>query len=270
MNKVQIHHIVRNLFRKLSKYSCEIMQNWDTESIHHFRVTYKKLRAFLHFLSLNNYSDKVKISKKLKSAYQYSGAIRNLQLHKTEIAEANLIYNYKPLEYLTFLQSQIEKLKPLLSDVFSEQTISKNKKKVLANLSKEMAEKHYLKFISKSILTINKIISMGKYGDNQIHSIRKKLKDINYTIDIFKHTNPAITSPYFEFNNKFSLVSFLEQLGNYQDKCTSINLLNALWLKDFNFETRLHLNQIKSNWIKEKEIMKSELINKFETDFKRL
>ena len=51
MNQEQIKHITNNHYRKLQKYFKHIILEYDTETIHQFRLTYKKLRAFLRMLS---------------------------------------------------------------------------------------------------------------------------------------------------------------------------------------------------------------------------
>ncbi len=56
---------------------------FDMESIHMFRVTYKKLRAFLRMRSGDvAFNQKLKINREIKTAYRAAGEKRDLQLHQ--------------------------------------------------------------------------------------------------------------------------------------------------------------------------------------------
>jgi len=130
MNQEQIKHITNNHYRKLRKHSKHIIPGFDVETIHQFRVAYKKLRAFLRMISQeHDTAGKIKISKKLKKDYNISGSIRDLQLQQQQILEATKQELKKPQAYLTLLQKEIDNLKPELSEIFFENPVTESKKK---------------------------------------------------------------------------------------------------------------------------------------------
>jgi hypothetical protein len=59
----------------------------------------------------------------------------------------------------------------------------------------------------------------------------------------------------------------LNELGNFQDKCTAIALLKSYWINSLNTYNRELLASIKKTWIKEKVSMKQSLIKKLKADF---
>ena len=100
MNKLSPRHIVKNYYRKLKKELGKVPRSFDTETIHQFRVEYKKLRAFLRMLSVQPVKEKkLKISKKIKTYYRLCGLLRDLQLQQKRIASTAV----KPAGYLRLL-----------------------------------------------------------------------------------------------------------------------------------------------------------------------
>ena len=90
MHSSQIKHISSSLYKKLQQHINKIAVHFDTEDIHQFRITYKKLRAFFRMLSLQNNIEKaITPSKKLKKVYTLLGTIRDLQLQQQRTIASN-------------------------------------------------------------------------------------------------------------------------------------------------------------------------------------
>ena len=58
----------------------------------------------------------------------------------------------------------------------------------------------------------------------------------------------------------------LDELGSFQDNCTSIALLKSYWLNSLNTYDRELLELTKKQWIKNKVSMKQLLLKKLKTD----
>jgi CHAD domain-containing protein len=126
MDQAQIKNITNSRYRKLKKHIERVAESFDAEAIHQFRVEYKKLRAFFRMLSQGeDAGGEIKILKKLKKGYNVSGYIRDLQLQQLRIMEASKPEPKKPQAYLTLLQKEIDKLKPELVEIFSENPVKR-------------------------------------------------------------------------------------------------------------------------------------------------
>ena len=144
MNQEQIKHITNTHYRKLKKQIKKVAETFDVEAIHQFRVEYKKLRAFLRMISQQHEeAGEIKISKKLKTAYNISGSIRDLQLQQLRILEATKTNLKKPQEYLSILQKEIDKLKPEFTEIFPEDPVNESKKKTDAAIPEEFSLKSF-------------------------------------------------------------------------------------------------------------------------------
>lgn len=268
MNKEHIHHITNAFYRKLKKYSNGVIADFDPESIHQFRVEYKKLRAFLRMLSHDHETaGEIKISKKLKQGYNILGSIRDLQLQQQRILEATKLESKKPQAYITLLQKEIDKLKPELSEIFLEKPVTESKKKTDASVPDKFSLNRFRIFVQIKWATVYAIITSGHFGDDNVHDIRKSLKDLFYNLKIYEGLEHDILSvSIWKGQDESYFNKLLEELGSFQDKCTSIALMKSYWLNSFNTYSRELLERIKKIWIKEKVSMKQALVEKLKAD----
>ncbi len=266
MDRAQIKNITNSRYRKLKQHIESVATGFDPEAIHLFRVEYKKLRAFFRMLSQGDSSTgEIKILKKLKKAYNISGSIRDLQLQQQRITEAAKMEQKPPRAYLNLLQKEIDKLKPELPDIISENAVAESKKKTDAAVPDEYSDLQFNSFIKKKQANSTCIIASNHFSDDNIHTVRKNLKDIFYNLKIYK-TSGADVSPVNKWKDEKYFDQLLNELGDFQDKCTAIALLKSYWINSLNAYNRELLTSIKKTWIKEKVTMKQLLIKKLKTD----
>ncbi|MEP7106645.1 MAG: CHAD domain-containing protein [Ferruginibacter sp.] len=268
MNKEQIKHITNQHYRELKKHIKTVAGDFNVEDIHQFRVAYKKLRAFLRMISpVAGIPGKIEISKKLKRAYNISGQIRDLQLQQDRIMAAIKKDLKKPLAYLRMLRKEIGKLKPELSEIFLENPVTECKMKTDASVPEEFPLTNFRNFVQKNWNAVYAIIVSGHFSDDNIHTIRKCLKDLFYNLKTYEGVEREILSlsvwkvkdePYF---NKL-----LDELGSFQDRCASIALLKSWWLNSLNASNLEMLERLKRSWIKDKAGMKLLLVKRLKAD----
>lgn len=211
------------LFKKLNKHYQNLLEDFESEEVHDFRVEIKKLRAFLRLININlPQENQLAISRKLKAFYNSVGQIRNLQLHQKQINLLCEELNFgKPFSYLQVLQEK-----------------ENNQQKKIHHLSNKIALKHFRKKLEASIpedfiiaakdfvlqkeINLHELLSLPELSDKTLHDIRKVLKDILY--------NYVFIEPYLRgfgyFENEDSLKTFTDKLGDHQDFCVAIQLIN--------------------------------------------
>ena len=268
MNQEQIKHITNNHYRKLKKHIKKVSEDFDVEAIHQFRVEYKKLRAFLRMISQDHETaGEIKISKKLKKGYNISGSIRDLQLQQQRILEATKQELKKPQAYLTLLQKEIDKLKPELSEIFLKKPVTASKKKTDAFIPHEFPLNSFRNFVQKKWAVVYAIIVSGHFSDDNIHAIRKSLKDLFYNLKIYEGVEHELLSlSIWKGKDEQYFNKLLDELGSFQDKCTAIALLKSYWLNSLHTYNQELLEQIKKGWIKDKVRMKQLLVRKLKAD----
>lgn len=268
MNQEQIKHITNNHYRKLKKHIKIVTEDFDVEAIHQFRVAYKKLRAFLRMISQQHeMAGEIKISKKLKKGYNISGSVRDLQLQQQRILEATKQELKKPQAYISLLQKEIKKLKPELSEIFLEKPVTESKKKTDASIPDEFQLNSFRNFVQKKWGAIYAIIASRHFSDDNIHAIRKSLKDLFYNLKIYEGVEHELFSlSIWKGKDEQYFNKLLDELGSFQDKCTAIALLKSYWLKSLNTYNRELLERIKKEWVKDKVRMKKLLVKKLKAD----
>lgn len=268
MNHKQIKHITNNHYRKLKKQIKIVAEDFDVEAIHQFRVEYKKLRAFLRMISQQHeMAGEIKISKKLKKGYNISGSIRDLQLQQQRIMAATKQELKKPQAYISLLQKEIEKLQPELSEIFLEKPVTASKNKTDASIPDEFPLNSFRNFVQKKWEAIYAIIASRHFSDDNIHAIRKSLKDLFYNLKIYEGEEHELLSlSIWKGKDEQYFNEILDELGSFQDKCTAIALLKSYWLNKLNTYNRELLERIKKEWVKDKVNMKRLLVKELKAD----
>ena len=268
MNGEQIKHIANNQYRKIKKHIKKIADDFDMETIHQFRVEYKKLRAFLRMLTAQEETGgEITVSKKLKKVYTISGSIRDLQLQQLRITDATKGEQKKPTSYLTILQKEMDSLKPELCEILLENPVNDSKKKTDAALPDEFPLSGFRNFVQQKWAAVHAIIASGHFSDDNVHLIRKDLKDLFYNLKLYQGVEHEILSiTIMKGKDEKYFDQLLEELGSFQDKCTAIALMRSYWLTSLTTYNRELLERVKKNWIKDKLRMKQLLVKKLKMD----
>jgi len=221
----------------------------DAETIHRFRVSYKKLRAFLRMLnSRKSAAKKLKLTKMLKSCYHVAGAIRDTQLQQRRIKA--------PAAYGILLKQKITALTPLLAKHVVLKPVAKAKKKILRKIPHSFSLEEFDQYSSKKWREVNSIISQARFDDTCIHTIRKYLKDIFYNQALFEKDKKKSRNKRVR-----STDGLLDELGKFQDKNVALSFLTGEWLQKSSPSGREKLQQAKAQIESEKEVMKKKLVN---------
>ncbi|HET7116933.1 MAG TPA: hypothetical protein VFI29_10610, partial [Hanamia sp.] len=110
MRKEEINEFIKDRFKKMNKYFRKAIDNFESEDIRKFRIEIKKLKVFLHLLSMESEDGfSYRITKRMKTIYGYLGIIQNFQLQlkaTNEFVKNNL--NSVPLMYLNNIEKELE------------------------------------------------------------------------------------------------------------------------------------------------------------------
>lgn len=268
MKKEALKHISTGHYRKIQRYLDGVAKDMDGEDIHQLRVEYKKLRAFFRMLSSGpRANEEIKVSKKLKQLYAVCGTIRDLQLQQKRVQEIAKKERRGIKAYLDLLQSEIDKSEPELQDVLSKRPVQESRKRTDASLPGQFLPDDFKEFAKKKWNSIYSILASSYFSDDGIHSIRKYLKDLFYNLKVYEGVEYEILAvSVWKGKEEHFFTSFLDELGQFQDRCISIGLLKAYWIKRFAPSTKNYLEELKTRWLKEKVKLKKAIVKKLKTD----
>lgn len=252
MERQGITIIISNLIKTLQRSGKKAGADFDMKSIHQFRVTYKRLRAFLRMPGdgtlLNR---KIKMSRKIKAAYMAAGRIRDLQLHQEHITGTAEKSNRIPPVKL--YADETIKAKRLFAKTYTEINFSKAKNEIVASIPGKFSPASFKLFIRKKWEAVKTIVVSENFSDTNLHRVRKNLKDLFYNLELFKGSEYKIMCRLACKNKRISYFKkLLKELGNFQDKCVAIGL-SEVYHKKPHHPTR-------NKWEVEKERNKKKII----------
>lgn len=256
MKRKALEEVVIKHIGSIEKHSGRLPGSFDQDDIHDLRVDYKKTRAFLRLLQLEKNSGHLHMPDKLKAVYQSCGNVRDMQLFLAEL-QANAVAADVP-DSITRWHQQLFSYK--------EQTVAAIEavrfKKVLTGIEKELPRQLHdetiNKFMHQKIAAIH-IVLLAADNEEDLHTIRKQVKDIIYNIRIFEH-DWGIPFPVSSFKSEKELNDLASGLGDFNDRCRAVSLLQSGYCNGGNEEEKSILQELCKNWMHKKEEQQQQLL----------
>ena len=188
-------------------------------------------------------------------------------MQQQRILEATKQELKKPQAYINLLKREIEKLTPELIEIFLEKPVTASKKKTDASIPDEFHSNSFRNFVRKKWADVYAIIVSCHFSDDNIHAIRKSLKDLFYNLKIYGCVELELSSlSIWKGKDEEYFNKLLEQLGSFQDKCAAIGLLKSYWLSDLNTYNQEIMERVKKGWVKDKMRMKKMLVKELKAN----
>lgn len=210
MRPEKIRRLIGENVDELFETGKQIEGNFDKDVIHDFRVEVKTLRSFLRLINTET-NIPVELPKKLKRLYHIAGAIRDTQLEMERLsAKEQQLPNYT-----ANLRYSLERQKNEWSRHYSKKTFRRLSYKLLETDYKRLPPTALPDFFNLRMLWVADLGKVTSPTDNQVHSIRKHIKDVLYCFKIAKK----------HWKKAYSLVSDipLEPLDNTADEIGEYN-----------------------------------------------
>ena len=262
MDEKTIRKIIRLRFRRLKKYWSLVENTFDMDAVHDFRVEYKKLRAFLRLLSSSSDHKKIKIPHSLQDIYQYAGPVRDLQLHISNM-EKNGKELGLPVNHLRRLRRKLASAKRQLKNVMQPEVLLDCREKIEKKIPGALEVSVIENFAGAKMTVVSGITSRKTIRDNDLHMLRKSMKDIIYNARTFESD---LSVPFVWKNwNTGKAKCFAElatYLGRFQDSCTAMAHLKEGYENASGEEKEL-INNIKRKQQRQKNQLKRRVIEKF-------
>ena len=248
MKTQALENIVHKYVYRIEKYSNRLPGSFNKEDIHDLRVNYKKLRAFVRLL-------RVHLPPPLKVLYHCCGDVRDRQL---------LLQQLQEQQFCDQLPCFVNKLQQHLF-VYKEQAVlaieQLHFKKVVAGIAKQLPPRlrnaDLEQFLHLKTASIN-ILLLVADNDTNLHSVRKHVKDVIYTKRIIEH-DAGHTFPETSLGSDDQLNELATQLGNFNDRCLQVSLLQAGEEVDRSEDERIIIDRWQQQLIQQKRTEQQQL-----------
>ncbi len=226
-----IINVFNKRVEKLKTHYNKLLEEFEIEDIHGFRIEIKKLRAFIRLINTNiPKEEKIKIGEKIKSFYNTVGTIRNLQLHQLRVNSlCNEMLVEKPLQYMQLLHNEENKQKNKAGRMADKISFKHFWKKINHFTPGKLNTELVKIFVTQKQQSLFDLIFMVEYSDKALHEIRKVLKDLMYNWKYISSYLPAALPVYF--TNKKNLNVFTSKLGEFHDLCIALYFFNTVYIE---------------------------------------
>ena len=262
MRKSRIIHIVNSYFLKLKEHFSVVQKSTTSETIKPLRIEIKKLRAFLRLVMLESKEPhRLELPQDLEKLHKTGGKVRDLQLHEQRIREAvkktpGVLFNLNNLLYPSRKELKKEK-----KHFFSHKDFPGKEKKLIENLPAGYNTATIKRFFRQKLDGIAEIIAAGTYTDKELHSIRKKLKDVLYIIKLYRIEIKRPLGFRFWNSKELQKAKNLEDLlGFFNDSCNALSLLNSFDFNKAGNEEKKLVNNVRRQVLAKKRELKSQVL----------
>jgi CHAD domain-containing protein len=229
MQRREIADIINQRFDNINKFTRKIRERFNKKLVHELRLEIKELRAFLNLLRVEKSKKELRIRGRLKAFNGYIGIIRNLQLQERlvqELIPSNIIAVEPYLQQLHIEAQAWEKEVMQLTD--EHRDFDEERDTILDALPDKLAKTPVRKFLKHKAEEIDALLMIQPVEEDNLHNLRKTLKDLLYTWPYVKHEADTLLPP--EMNTRENLEKLTELLGNYGDQCTGLDLLQPAYI----------------------------------------
>ncbi len=256
-----LEDVIHKYCHKMAEHASSIPGKFDKEDIHELRVNYKKLRAFARLLQEDpNAGKHLSVPEDIKEVYQAGAKVRDRQLfldflHKSFNEPAILIP-----QFLLGIKKELFKAKEKLVVAIEDVSFKDAETKLQKSLPSFLHDEAIHRFVHRKVAAVQ-LILLSLENDEDLHGIRKQLKDLLYTIRIFEQ-EWGISFPIHAWKSEKALNDITSALGDYNDLSTTVGFLNDSTIDELPGEEKSVLLTLKEKCSTQKSKMQGELLNK--------
>lgn len=250
-----MHARKKNIYKSLRKHGTGIRRTvsaaafFDADDIHSFRTHVKKVRAFLHWLG----RDKKTLPASFKDIYHVSGELRNIQVLLKSMEERG----ESTPAFTAWLQDNAGRLHQLWDDTYHPRIIQRLEDRLQHPPLKKPTAHKLRSFFNGNVEKIEAIVYLPAPDDDDLHDMRKRLKDMYYVyVWGKKHDYTQSDDAMSEALKKLG-----EDCGVFNDRRIALMLLNAWLQQEKDDSARQTAEQLKQRWEEERQTQRAQLLS---------
>jgi len=224
MKQAEIKQELHKHFKKITSLYNDMLEEFELETIHDFRVEIKRIRAFVRLLNSSvQGEDRIKLSAGLRACYGFAGEIRNLQLHKKRIIE--LCQNLEvtmPASYLSILSAEEAIKKQGCRNTEKDVSLKDIEQRTISHVHHILHRKDINTYMNQKRKALESFLLLPFLSDDDLHGLRKILKDLSYNWAYVIADIKLL--PQF-FTHKKNIEELTIRLGDFYDLCMANDFL---------------------------------------------
>ena len=241
-------------YRSIRKHGAGIRQSvsvstfFDEDDVHAFRTHVKKLRALLRWLG----KDERTLPPSFKKIYRISGELRDVQVLLKNMEENQV---HCP-SFTGWLRDNAGRLQQLWDDTYDPAVVRRLERRLRNPELKKPTAGRLQSFLNERLAKIESIVLLPAPGDEDLHDIRKELKDMNF-VYVWGQKNDCADE---DDKMPETLKKLGEQCGDFNDRRVALMLLTAYLQQEQAPEVRQEAETLRGQWEEERLSGKRDLL----------
>ncbi len=226
-NAADFGDALRETATEFEKEGLVLSPDCEEEVIHNFRVHTKKMRALLRLFATSHEDSKApKVSKKVRKLYKLSGKVRDAQLMAQRALKKEK-EREQLAGYLSWLGEERGLAKAELRDFYSAKSIRKTARRVRKAKAPSISPAALRTFFDSKLAAIEDLRRKHPIEEEDLHDIRKELKDLSYVAKIVDAGWPGALA-LVEMKGKLEeLEKLTSRAGKFNDQHNALVSLEA-------------------------------------------
>jgi len=227
MKRKALSELMSRRLHNIKKHSDRLPGAFDPEDIHDLRVEYKKTRAVTRLLQLELLSQWERpgggLPPRLKALYHACGKVRDAQLFLKDLQTRNLAVGLP--QTLTRWEQRLFADKEKAVQAVEALQFNKTLETITGEMPRQLHDDTVTKFMQQKVAAIH-IILIAADDENDLHAIRKQLKDIIYVRRLYEQ-DWEIPFPANPWKSEKELNDLASTLGDFNDRCLAVSWLQS-------------------------------------------
>jgi CHAD domain-containing protein len=268
MNPDKIKRLLTKQSSQLETALYEVRKKKSMESVHRFRVIYKKTRTLIRISKALSGRDSCKMPGPLRKLYHQSGLVRDTGLQLMRINKDSR--KLKLADQANF-SSLSQKRKQAWTDFlkrFDETAITKNIQAMVSCASQQPVKQSINRWMQVRKYAVQKTVSSGSMRNMGLHVVRKELKDLYYATLYCKDWKQKAGRLFgWKIKDNTIPARLLQDLGDYQDLVLLCGLLHKRNFALFSVNEKKRLRLLSINWQAEKKALRNTIMQELKMIF---
>lgn len=241
-------------YRTIRKHGAGIRQSvsvsafFDEDDVHDFRTHAKKLRALLRWLG----KDERSLPQSFKEIYRISGELRDVQVLLKNMEERQV---HCPA-FTAWLRDNASRLQQLWDDRFDPAVIRRLERRLRDPELKKPTAGRLQSFFNQRVEKIESIVFLPAPEDDDLHDIRKELKDA-YFVYLWGQKNDCADE---DDKMPETLKELGEQCGEFNDRRIALVLMAAYLQQEREPDARKAAGVLQEQWEEVRSSCKKDLL----------
>ncbi len=261
MMKHIYENIIHGLCRDMKKSVKQMRKHFDDDDIHDFRLSVKKLRAFLGMVSLDSTCRRrLRIPGNIRRLFRKAGNLRDMRLFEKK-ALSFFTGNEKPVFFLKGLEAETSLCEKELYTHLHKNPCRDSVKAMIRKLPENDEPLAASFFYDEKKQMLQRLFAEKEITGHMFHIMRKHIKDLHVIRGLeMEYAGTASQAHFAQYHGLKNTENLAVQLGHFNDSSMLINFLSSFRFSQNAYADFDKVENFRQHCIHEREMQRINLL----------